>query len=138
MQCNFLGKCVYIYTTLMTKNLNETATMYHLQQPPEKPDFTFTQKLYWGPNQKDKLMTNFKERKKEKARKQYIELVGNGVLLVWRSNNDRTGGRPLTQPRKGVVRSQPWIPIKRQPFHLYFHFNYAIQPNVYIKINKIK
>lgn len=48
----------------------------------------------------------------------YIKLACNGVLLIGRCENHSTRGWSLSQSSKRIVRSQPWVTIKRQSFRL--------------------
>jgi hypothetical protein len=70
----------------------------------------------------------FRECKRERERT-YVELTGNGVLLVCRRKNHSACSRLLSQSRERVVRRQPRVPIERQPLHLFktftFHHNIA-------------
>jgi len=48
-----------------------------------------------------------------------MKLASDGVLLIGGSKKNRTLHWFLTQNRKWIMRGQPWIPIKRQPFYLF-------------------
>lgn len=71
-----------------------------------------------------------------KENRTHVKLACDGVLLIGGSKNNRTRHWFLTQNRKWIMRRQPWIPIKRQPFYLFknwklhhHHFQATTQQN---------
>lgn len=59
-----------------------------------------------------------------KENRTHVKLACDGVLLIGGSKNNRTRHWFLTQNRKWIMRRQPWIPIKRQPFYLFKNWNF--------------
>lgn len=50
----------------------------------------------------------------ERKERTYVELVGDGVLLVPGRGDGRPRPRPRAEPRERVVRRQPRVPVERQ------------------------